>query len=155
MMEMIEVKTSELIGAGLDWAVAQATEAWNIAHKWFPTMTLDPTFTGVESFEFSTTGRKVCRLVPNNPFRQDYQIFSPSTEWEQGGALIDRHLKLLESEIDEWGAMALGEYEDGPEECFETGPTALVAACRAIVAAKLGETVSVPADLVAQPTQAN
>lgn len=144
-MNMVEVKTAELSGSALDWAVAHAVKAWESAHELFPTMTLDPTFSGVEARPYPSgeygTMLQTCVLIPNNPFRQDPQSFCPSSEWSHGGPLIDRRITTLCSPRDGyWWAHAgnhLGE-----------GGSALIAACRAIVAAKLGDTVQVPAELV-------
>ena len=118
-MEMIEVKTAELIGPALDWAVDVAT---------------------ADLFD----------LHPDRSERIIGQIlcgeFSPSTDWAQGGPLIDRHKVSIA-------------YHNGPDcapmaclrdthPALECGETVLIAACRAIVAAKLGDTVRVPAVLV-------
>jgi hypothetical protein len=85
----MKIKVRELEGAQLDYWVARADEVWTWAHELFPTMTLDSTFKGVELFTFEG-GRTVCRLVPRNPLRQDYQIFTPSKSWEHGGPIIER-----------------------------------------------------------------
>ncbi len=42
------IKVGELTGALLDYYVAMAGEEWKTAHQHYPTMTLDPTFSGVE-----------------------------------------------------------------------------------------------------------
>ena len=146
MSKMIEVKTQELVGPSLDWAVAHATKAWEWAHEWFPTMTLDPAFLGVSD----NAPRGSVSLVPRNPMRQDSQPFTPSTDWAQGGRLIETHAITLAPYsmglsgvphywvAEPWGDCPL------PID----GVTPLIAACRAIVHAKLGETVLVPKELV-------
>jgi hypothetical protein len=68
--------------------------------------------------------------------------FTPSTDWSQGGPIIDRELiaVCLDEDGDTWRAwypMRQG-IEDG------TGPTPLIAAMRCFVASKLGDTVEVP-----------
>lgn len=68
--------------------------------------------------------------------------YSPSTDWSQGGPLIERHDVWLSSEAipGPWLASING--------CgLETGPTPLIAACRAIVYRVLGDTVAVPAEM--------
>lgn len=136
-MEMIEVKTTELIGPALDWAVAHATKAWEWAHEWFPTMTLDPTFRGVTD----SAPNGYVSLMPRNPMRQGFEAFEPSTDWAQGGRLIDKHVTALnQAGTHTWWAHS--------EDRLGNGETALIAACRAIVAAKLGDTVSVPRELM-------
>ena len=70
--------------------------------------------------------------------------YSPSTLWIQGGPLIEKY------------NIGFGLYEDcilaitGHNEFAGSayGKTHLIAACRAIVHAKLGETVSIPAELL-------
>lgn len=145
MTEMIEVKVAELEGAALDWAVACAVEAWKTAHELFPTWTLDATFSGVQPMVYSD-GQAICQLVPNNPMRQDPQRYSPSTDWTQGGPLIERYKvefrfsipsEVMASAFD--GHLGVG---------YRLGSNHLIAAMRAIVAAELGETVQVPAELV-------
>lgn len=150
---MIDVNVCDLRGAALDWAVANATKAWESAHALFPTMTLDPTFCGVEPRpyprgEFGSM-LMTCVLVPSNPFRQDPQPFCPSTDWSQGGPLIAKHeisLHCPQSTDDVWAAWIV---QSGGEFCCG-GWTPLIAACRSIVASKLGKTVQVPAELMEQ-----
>ena len=148
-MKTITVNTADLTGAALDWAVAVAVEVWKDAHEWFPTMTLDPSFSGVQPMVYSD-GQAACQLIPNNPFRQDYQIYSPSTDWSQGGPLIEQYgVDLYHSSGDYWSATTgdmVWEVECGDNQSI--GPTPLIAACRAIVEAKLGDTVDVPEVLV-------
>lgn len=141
---MIEVKTSELIGAQLDWAVAIATEAWKGAHTLYPAMTLDPSFSGVElrpypRGEFGSL-LLTCVLVPNNPFRQDPQPFCPSSAWKHGGPLLDAYWPLLN--------FCRGQVRAEVAGAVELGETYLIAACRAIVASKLGDTVQIPQELM-------
>ena len=97
---MTKIKTSELQGAALDWAVAKAV--------------------GVDVS--STT-------IP---------IYRPSTNWMHLGPLIERH--EVEIEAGPWSACC------GIKTMH--GDTILEAACRAIVAAKLGNEVDVPEELV-------
>lgn len=152
-MNMVELKVEELSGAALDYAVAIATEAWKSAHTLYPTMTLDPRFSGVElrpypRGEFGSI-LMTCVLVPNNPFRQDPQAYLPSADWSHGGPLIDKYRVDISSPPSDtspagWDARV----DDGQCLLWIKGSTPLIAACRAIVAAKLGPTVSVPAELV-------
>ncbi len=87
--------------------------------------------------------------------RQFYQVmfrgYCPSTDWAQGGPLIEKYgiglLSPKQSPCDCWHASTL--HPDFTDYTHPTNP--LIAACRAIVAAKLGDVVSVPAEL-ALPT---
>lgn len=143
MPEKIEVQTSELIGPALDWAVAHATKAWEWAHEWFPTMTLDPTFLGVSD---NAPGGHVS-LVPRNPMRQESQSFKPSTDWAQGGRLIEQYGICLDFRP------ASKCWDAHRTSWINRCETPLIAACRAIVASVLGDTVQIPAEL-AQPIKA-
>lgn len=139
MSQFVEVKTAELVGPALDWAVANATEAWEFAHEWFPTMTLDPRFIGIRNVAVDGC----VWLEPRNPLRQDPQPFRPSTDWAQGGPLRDKYRVGIEPSGKQVYAWTPDRDLDG---CFSE--TALISICRAIVAAKLGGVVQVPAELV-------
>lgn len=145
-MKTVEVKISELEGAALDWAVAHAVEAWKYAHELFPTWTLDATFSGVQPMIYSD-GQAFCQLIPNNPMRQDPQRYSPSTDWGHGGPLVDKHIENICRCGKSWYAIPVDELGIGPIEL--EGPTPLIAAMRAIVAAHTdGDTAEVPEELV-------
>jgi hypothetical protein len=121
MSGMIEVKTAELEGAALDWAVAQV-DCVKVEYRGFG------------------------RLDPVNDW--DAHSYSPSTDWAQGGPLLEKHyIELSIGDEDYWAnRTCTSRYDDDPRKY--PGATMLIAACRAIVAAKLGDTVSVPAELV-------
>lgn len=123
-MKMVEVKTSELIGPALDWAVAYHLNG-------------DPVF--FKAFGARVLGRRITTEVANGNI-------SPSTKWSQCGPLIDKYNMAMTCPFgmdadDEphWSCAGGGE---------SYGPTKLIAACRAIVAANSGDAVSVPAELV-------
>lgn len=124
MSEFVEVKTAELIGMALDWAVALADRGPDRMPS---------------AAQFKVWG--------------DYR---PSTSWMEGGPLIVSYQVALVPEAndgevgtessDRWIAEI---YYDGGEH-YATGAcdSALIALCRAIVAAKLGDVVQVPVVLV-------
>lgn len=114
------VKTSELIGPALDWAVATAE--------------------GLEQYE----GRAgaLCWYDLNGDYFGPCDMWSPSTDWSQGGPLIEKYRVELVTRALDWQAMVDG------FGYWLTGETALIAACRAIVAAKLGDQVDVPDELM-------
>ena len=72
------------------------------------------------------------------------EAWSPSTNWSQGGPLIGRLEVLTQYDDSSWYAIPMSEF--GVIELY--GPTPLIAICRAIVAAELGDDVEVPAELV-------
>ena len=64
--------------------------------------------------------------------------YTPSTNWEQGGPIIEREcisLKAIATEPVHWQAGFFGQIK---------GPTALIAAMRCFVASKLGAEVEIP-----------
>lgn len=66
--------------------------------------------------------------------------FEPSTNWAQGGPILQNHIGALEDFAGEgWTACCMGHSVDGN--------TPLEAVCRAYVTAKLGETVEIPDEL--------
>lgn len=146
MTTMTKKRVADLVGAQLDWAVAMAGEEWKTAHKYFPTMTLDPTFGGVTIGEIGyLDNRHVCVLLPNNPMRQDRQEFSPSTNWEHGGPIIEREeINIVAPSLDsvEWERLWSADQHERQEIYY--GPTPLIAAMRAFCASKLGDEVEVP-----------
>lgn len=139
----MKVKTSDLEGAALDWAVAQATKAWDWAHSLHPTMTLDPSFESAcirpyPRGEFGSS-LETCVLIPRNPMRQDPSPFCPSSEWSHGGPLIsDYRVSVIYSDEDSDPCA----WTD--DTAAWSGPTPLIAAMRAIVAAKLGDEIEIP-----------
>lgn len=132
----------DLIGADLDLAVAMAGEEWKTAHELWPTMTLDPTFSGARIIDLHN-GR-YCYLQPRNSFRQDPQAYSPSTDWALGGRIIER--EQIRLNVDDsgawWAEMRLqADGSKGFATSFHRavaakGATPLIAAMRCFVIAK-------------------
>ena len=110
------MKTSELIGPALDWAVAKCE-----GHKPY----------------FASGYIQLKRWIPG-------KMFSPSTDWSQGGPIIEReHMDLTC-----WGGNTVDWFAEGSNNCEEYGPTPLIAAMRCCVLMKLGYEVEVPAELL-------
>ena len=113
------MKTSELTGAALDWAVAKCegvSVRWSAAHEQL--------------------------LVEGYP----YMVWQPSTNWAQGGPIIEREcmdLLCLEGGDDGWQA----DRYLHTEKVEAYGPTPLIAAMRCYVASKLGDEVEIPEEL--------
>ena len=113
------MKTIELTGVALDWAVAKCEG-------------------------YTCKGESLTR---NNPlddgalehiWRKDY---SPSTDWAQGGPIIERE----RIRIDPRGVWCAA--HDSCEWTYYTGETPLIAAMRCYVASKLGDEVEIPEEL--------
>ena len=113
------MRTSELIGPALNWAVVKASG--QNAEYW------------LEKYA-SEDRRCMCE--------------SPSTDWSQGGPIIEReyinitHPNGFDGANDEWvAAWKFGGYE---QYC---GSTPLIAAMRCYVASKLGDEIQIPEEL--------
>ena len=65
-------------------ACAEVSEVWKIAHEWYPTMTLDATFKGIEE----RNGQ--IYLIPNNAFRQEPRHYDPLHDDAQAMALVKK-----------------------------------------------------------------
>ncbi|MGY3911040.1 phage protein NinX family protein [Aeromonas piscicola] len=138
MSNMVEVKTAELVGPALDWAVANV-EAMPVKH--------DPMgFGRTENGGFWVWGDSISgpMLKIGSASKLGY---SPSTNWELGGPLRDKYDVGIEPGVPDGLPYA---YVPGREIDGSRGETALIALCRAIVAAKLGDVVQVPAELAGE-----
>ena len=123
------MKTNQLIGPALDWAVQ-----W--AHN--PT---GPT--GAGWYERDANNKLFDPL-------NEYTI-SPSTDWAQGGPIIEREEICTKRRApcmkgEEWEAMG-SITAKGTGYRYAIGPTPLIAAMRCYVASKLGDEVDVPEEL--------
>lgn len=70
--------------------------------------------------------------------RADY--FEPSTDWAQGGPLIDQHKIWLSDDAEGWIASA----PPHANSAIKEGSTPLIAAMRCLVAAHFGEWAELP-----------
>jgi len=125
------MKTSELTNAALDWAVAKCEGATNF---WFDT---------VATHWIKLHGK-------DRALRYGWaQSYLPSTDWTQGGPIIER--EKITIDYDHEGPTLMWEAKhfafDGTELQREYGPTPLIAAMRCYVASKLGDTVEIPEGL--------
>lgn len=130
-MKTVEVKVSELEGAALDWAVAVADG-------------VQPTLWDVCCGNGVTNGNPSeppeCCCNPEVQVAIGFGRWQPSTDWSQGGHLIEDNKISLIYAFEQYEAL-IG------MTVSEQAETPLIAACRAIVAAKLGDTVQIPAEL--------
>ena len=111
------MKTNELSGAALDWAVAEAEGFFK---------------------------KDMARITDGKVDVFYFDGYTPSTNWAQGGAIIEQEKISLWSRGKEWAAESFTPNEQGHEE---TGKTPLVAAMRCYVASWLGDEVQLPEEL--------
>ena len=118
----MKLRTADLIGAALDWAVAKCEGNPN---GW-------------------------CGMVIGRPMSY---VFKPSTNWAQGGPIIEREKITLDYFPDgghpcggEWLAQVWDGNGNPTKE--KMGATILFAAMRCYVASKLGDEIEVPDELL-------
>ena len=113
------MKTSELTGAALDWAVAKCE--------------------GVELFPPKMYGGA------NVPTNNSADFYEPSSNWAQGGPIIEREIAKIERFSDAlWEATA---FTKNAQDFVQSGPTPLIAAMRCYVASKMGDDIELPEEL--------
>lgn len=134
------MKTNELTGAALDWAVATCEGGTGL---WYDT---------VATYWVTLDGKD---RALSKGWAQSY---TPSTNWAQGGPIIERAGMEFSSEwCDDSGRyircgpediyLAKCQIEDAIAPTCAWGPTHLIAAMRCYVAANLGAEVDVPKEL--------
>lgn len=110
----MKIKTSELTGPALDWAVAKC--------------------------DYDELAAALIQYPAQAKF---YQKISPSTNWAQGGPIIEREMLCVNPDLPK-GWMA----STNNAESMQFGPTPLVAAMRCYVAHKMGDEIEVPDELL-------
>ena len=121
------MKTSELIGADLDWAVAKCK--------------------GITLYRSKNKKWMTANYGEFN-HRHGAPWYSPTTDWAQGGPIIEREVIVLtHPKYDCWTASAQDSTDLDMSLYQEDGPTPLIAAMRCYVASKLGDEVDVPEEL--------
>ena len=120
------MKTSELTGAALDWAVAKC-EGLSV----YTDMRHDGWATFVDYSD------QYCDVH-----------YTPTTNWGWGGPIIEREVIVLtHPKHDCWTATAQDSTDLDAPLYQEDGPTPLIAAMRCYVASKLGDEVEIPEEL--------
>ena len=131
----MKIKTSKLIGAQLDWAVAKC-EGYEVdlSQNWYEATTC--------SIKASYAGGASLRWVNGGSY-------SPPADWAQGGPIIERVGILNGPSPFPQGECAAGignEWSDC--ESISFGLTPLIAAMRCYVASKLGDEIEIPDELL-------
>ena len=118
----MKVNTCDLIGVALDWAVAKC-----------------------EGYKIQYSANGTCIFVNAG---DGYECFSPSTDWSQGGPIIEmERITINYDNLDGTGACKayyLKTLFDDQEGWQQYGTTPLIAAMRCYVASKLCDTVENP-----------
>jgi hypothetical protein len=130
----MKTKTSNLTGSALDWAAAKCEGPNSVA---------------------------ACYYVDDLPVYLDeapIPEWKPSTNWAQGGPIIEREVLAVRAESIPKGdpvwvacltfpSMFTDEIGTALSFCLMRGPTPLIAAMRCYVASQLGDEVEVPEEL--------
>ena len=118
------MKTSELTGPALDWAVAKGEG-------------MPPLVSGTMVVFFGEEPKAL-------------HEYTPSTDWSQGGPIIEREgLSVIPFDDAWWEARCAVAVQRTPARFVERrGPTPLIAAMRCFVASHLGDEVDVPDELL-------
>lgn len=114
----MKIKTAELTGAALDWAVAKCVGS-------------DP---------------EITQYGGTTALRFEHRLYSPSTDWATGGPIIEREridIWCYESDLAIFRANI-----QGSGMLDQQGRTMLIAAMRCYVASKLGDEIEVPKELL-------
>jgi hypothetical protein len=122
------MKTSELTGPALDWAVAKCEGYW-ISNK----VGNAPIIENPYPIE--------------NPLNQ-FIPFHPSRSWVQGGPIIEEERIDLIGNDKYWTAYINNDIAHCVPLVFEHGKTPLIAAMRCYVASKLGDAIEIPEELL-------
>jgi hypothetical protein len=131
----MKIKTSELQGAALDWAVAKCEKM------------------DIEIRPAGTCGRPLYVLAAKEGYTP--WTWEPSTNWSYAGPIIERE-KLTVAPSDQksyveqeaWTSYRIKTlFTDQGDIDYQTGPTPLIAAMRCYVASKLGDEVEIPEEL--------
>lgn len=134
------MKTSELTGAALDYAVAKC-EGYEISYD-----------ADERDFWLDSIVTPVSGLTTFGWLSKEVRF---STDWAQGGVILER--EKITVGYERYGAQG-GETWDAVKKAFddtvlwlEYGPTPLIAAMRCYCCAKLGDEIEIPQEL--QPCQ--
>jgi hypothetical protein len=144
------MKTSELTGAALDWAVTKcelvAGTMTENAQDWKSGL---PLYQHGHLFGAGILQIGTLNQATGEPwvFHGPGCAFSPSTDWSQGGPIIERERIFVRPKtVGGWRCWIY----DGKGEGIkfdQHGPTPLIAAMRCYVASKLGDNIDIPEEL--------
>ena len=127
----MKIKTADLIGPAIDWAVGTALE--------LPVEIC-------QIFQYGRPNGKHYISIGETDKDGAEVDFEPSEEWSQGGPIIEEAGIGTSKHFADWSQQwhwcgKLG-------GLIHHGPTPLIAAMRALVASKLGDEIDIPDELV-------
>ena len=122
----MKIKTKDLTGAALDWAVAKCMGY------------VEQGVYGTPEFRDSEVHLCYCDAVLNS-------CYSPTTDWAQGGPIIERERISIRQWTNVPIVHAYMPHDDAP--WLSDGTSPLIAAMRCYVVSKLGNEVEVPEEL--------
>jgi Protein of unknown function (DUF2591) len=125
---MKTINVSEATGPVLNWLVAKADDEKDILYVQ------------------RQYGRLVIQTAGDHETCDSECPYAPSTDWAQGGPLIERERISVISDYHEIEEGWLAEGYDNGIQAF--GATTLIAAMRVYVIGKLGDVVDVPDELI-------
>lgn len=145
----MKIKTSELTGAALDWATAKAVQIpiYQCGEGWPGNHVVNEESLRRSIVTVGLTGR----MLLEGPKTSENKEWSPSTDWAQGGPIIE--LEKVTLSYDEDGqtysahVSLFRQRGMSNRTRWRSGPTPLIAAMRCYVASKLGDEVNVPTEL--------
>lgn len=129
----MKIKTADLSGVALDWAVAMCEELTEeLTYE-----TKDYLRGDSQMLYFKNKKERIC------------EIYFPSTCWSQGGIIIEReNISINTRDTDEDRIASMYDAFAQDWGMYTQGSTFLEAAMRCYVASKLGNEVKVPEELL-------
>ena len=128
----MKIKTSELTGPALDWAVAKCEERRDATQ-----------------IRWDSDGDPLGPVYDANC--NGYPVYEPSADWSQGGPIIERErIGVTATSMAPGFAWEAHCIPDEGVDYYGYGPTPLIAAMRCYVASRLGDEVEVPDELCAE-----
>lgn len=146
---MKTINTNELAGNALDWAVAKCE---GLPIRLDPMGFRKDSPASMQAGWWVWDGEGQNQVIGHRKTRRGQEDgYSPSTDWSQGGPIIEYEGITLEwaprlKEIAWIACTPAPEQQTGYAQVM--GPTPLVAAMRCYVASKLGDEVEVPEELL-------
>lgn len=126
----MKIKTKTLSGIALDWLVAKCEGK------------VEQGVYGTPELSESGLHLHYCDVLLSHPY-------SPSTDWAEGGPLIQRErmevMPCMDVLVEKWIASHCLRQSKWSQEC---GPTPLIAVMRAFCCSKLGDEVDIPEELL-------